>query len=49
MNSYWSIYLIESADNIKFIFILLLIISSIASLSILGMLWSYTNSEFDGF
>lgn len=49
MNSYWSIYLIESADNIKFIFILLLIISSIASISILGMLWSYTNPEYEGF
>lgn len=49
MNSYWAIYLIESADNIKFIFILLLIISSIASISILGMLWSYTNSEYEGF
>jgi hypothetical protein len=49
MNSYWSIYLIESADNIKFIFILLLIISSIASISILAMLWSYTNPEYEGF
>lgn len=49
MNSYWSIYLIESADNIKFIFILLLIISSIASISILGMLWSYINPEYEGF
>jgi energy-coupling factor transporter transmembrane protein EcfT len=49
MNSYWSIYLIESADTIKFIFILLLIISSIASVTILGMLWSYTNLEDEGF
>lgn len=49
MNSYWSIYLIENADNIKFIFILLLIISSIASISILVMLWSYTNPEYEGF
>lgn len=49
MNSYWALYLIESADSIKFIFILLLIISSIASISILGMLWSYTNPEFEDF
>lgn len=49
MNSYWSIYLIESADTIKFIFILLLIISSIASVTILGMLWSYINLEDEGF
>lgn len=49
MNSYWSIYLIESADTIKFIFILLLIISSIASVTILGILWSYTNLEDEGF
>lgn len=49
MNSYWSIYLIESSDTIKFIFILLLIISSIASVTILGMLWSYTNLEDEGF
>lgn len=49
MNSYWSIYLIESADTIKFIFILLLIISSIASVTILGMLLSYTNLEDEGF
>ena len=49
MNSYWPIYLIESADNIKFIFILLLIISSIVTITILGMLWSYTNPEFEGF
>lgn len=49
MNSYWALYLIESADSIKFIFILLLIISSIASISILGMLWSYTNPEFESF
>lgn len=49
MNSYWALYLIESADSIKFIFILLLIISSIASISILGMLWSYTNPEYEGF
>ena len=49
MNSYWSIYLTESADNIKFIFILLLIISSIVTITILGLLWDYTNPEFDGF
>lgn len=49
MNSYWLLYLIESADTIKFIFILLLIISSIASVTILGMLWSYTNLEDEGF
>lgn len=49
MNSYWSIYLIESADTIKFIFILLLIISSIVTITILGLLWDYTNPEFDGF
>lgn len=49
MNSYWALYLIESADSIKFIFILLLIISSIATITILGFLWDYTNPEFDGF
>lgn len=49
MNSYWSIYLIENADNIKFIFILLLIISSIVTVIILGLLWDYTNPEYDGF
>lgn len=49
MNSYWSIYLIENADSIRFIFILLLIISSIVTIIILGLLWDYTNPEYEGF